>query len=311
VVIGLIITLALFFLSDNRIKNAWFGGESSINDTNQTAKIQLNSGDTLESLDSPFECPEALTAAEGGGPEKVKLPNQGVSNTWMISFTAMFSQDQAKQLNNHRFIGLFYDSTTQRFSTRPIEEKIVHNGMFDSEDDQPVYHWPVKKLAHEGILFAFDNPMMKQNRNHIKSLLHTPTSIAPGQSIRFQAKEYNYRLGATDQVAEVTGANHHSDYTLTLRSQLKTGGKVNETLISYIPWFDDAEVTILFVGDLDADGYPDIIIDNPYKYTESGECGVLFLTSKSTIHGLAQPISFEVRGNKIETSEGQFIFYGC
>lgn len=86
---------------------------------------------------------------------------------------------------------------------------------------------------------------------------------------------------------------------------------MKEVLISYIPWFDDGAVTILFVGDLDGDGYPDLIIDNAYKYTETGESGVLFLSKKSTIYGLPQPISFEIKGNKVETTEGQFVFFGC
>jgi hypothetical protein len=274
-------------------------------------QAQMNSRQDNESLESPSECPPMTTAAEGGGPEKCKLPNEGLQNTWMISFSAQFDENQAKEFNKQNFIGLFYDSSNTTFYTKRIEEPVVPSGYFDSEDDQPVYHWPIDKKKGESLLFAFCNPLIQKTIGPQKSIIHTPTIIEPGKSLKFSAKEFNYLLRATDQVAEVTGANHHSDYTLVLRSQNKTGGPVKEVLISYIPWFDDGAVTILFVGDLDGDGYPDLIIDNAYKYTETGESGVLFLSKKSTIHGLPQPVSFEIKGNKVEYTEGQFIFYGC
>lgn len=252
-----------------------------------------------------------VTAAEGGGPQKIKLPQEGVKNTYMISFSAKFNAAQAEEFNKHKFIGLFYDSSSQKFATKHIHEQIYPSGFFDSEDDQPVFQWPIAKKDKESILYAFKNPFITQERTNIKSIANVPVVMEPGKSIRFSAKEYNYLLRATDQVAEITGANHHSNYTLVLRSQKKTGGPVNEVLISYIPWFDDGAVTLLFLGDLDGDGYPDLLIDNAYKYTETGESGVLFLTKKSKIHGLPEPITLETRGSKIEETEGQFIFYGC
>jgi hypothetical protein len=251
-------------------------------------------------------------AAEGGGPEKVKLPKEGIPNTLMVSFSAMFSAAEAAEFNKHPFIGLFYDSSNQQYSTKRIKDQICPSGLLDSEKDlEPVFHWPVATKYNEAIRFAFHNPYITQEQSNIKSITNIPTVIEPGKSIKFSAKEYNYLLRATDQVAEITGANHHSDYTLVLRSQKKTGGPVNEVLISYIPWFDDGAVTLLFLGDLDGDGYPDLIIDNAYKYTETGESGVLFLTKKSKIHGLPQPISLETRGSKVEETEGQFILQGC
>jgi hypothetical protein len=275
-------------------------------------QAQIDPRPANESLESPSECPPMTIAAEGGGPEKVKLPKEGIPNTLMVSFSAMFSAAEAAEFNKHPFIGLFYDSSNQQYSTKRIKDQICPSGLLDSEKDlEPVFHWPVATKYNEAIRFAFHNPYITQEQSNIKSITNIPTVIEPGKSIKFSAKEYNYLLRATDQVAEITGANHHSDYTLVLRSQKKTGGPVNEVLISYIPWFDDGAVTLLFLGDLDGDGYPDLIIDNAYKYTETGESGVLFLTKKSKIHGLPQPISLETRGSKVEETEGQFILQGC
>jgi hypothetical protein len=275
-------------------------------------QAQIDPRPANESLESPSDCPPMTIAAEGGGPEKVKLPKEGIPNTLMVSFSAMFSAAEAAEFNKHPFIGLFYDSSNQQYSTKRIKDQICPSGLLDSEKDlEPVFHWPVATKYNEAIRFAFHNPYITQEQSNIKSITNIPTVIEPGKSIKFSAKEYNYLLRATDQVAEITGANHHSDYTLVLRSQKKTGGPVNEVLISYIPWFDDGAVTLLFLGDLDGDGYPDLIIDNAYKYTETGESGVLFLTKKSKIHGLPQPISLETRGIKVEETEGQFILQGC
>ena len=52
---------------------------------------------------------------------------------------------------------------------------------------------------------------------------------------------------------------------------------------------------ILFIGDLDGDQKPDVILDNAYKYTESGISGILFLSSAAD-GNLVKPISKEVHG---------------
>ncbi len=273
-------------------------------------EIEPNKGDSA-SLDDPSDCLPMITAAEGGGPEKVKLPNTFANNTWMISFSAYFDLQQSQEFNKHKFIGLFYDSGTNQFFTKNIDTEIVSSGLIDSEDEQYVYRWPIPLKPKQSILFAFDNPWIKQERSNHKSLIKTPCTMEPGKSLRFESNGYNYLIRATDQVAEITGAQNHSDYTLVLRAQRKTGGPVVESLLSYIPWFDDAMVSVLYVGDLDGDNLPDVIIDNPYKYTESNQSGVLFLSSRAKVRGQVVPVSCEIRGNKIETTEGQFIFYGC
>jgi hypothetical protein len=280
----------------------------------QNANVQNDAGSSapkIESLDDPSDCPPMVVAAEGGGPEKIKFPQSGIPNTWMISFSAQFDFQQAEEFNKKTFLGLFYDSTSHNYHTKKIESNIVSSGLIDSEDEQYVYHWHVTLKPKESILFAFDNPMMKKVIEPHPSFIATPCEMPPGKSLHFQTKNYNFLIRATDQVSEITGAQHHSDYTLVLRSQHKSGGKVQESLLSYIPWFDDAMVTVLYVGDLDADGLPDIIIDNPYKYTETNSCGVLFLSSKAKTKGQVVPVSLETQGNKIENTEGQFIFYGC
>ncbi len=288
----------------------WLGQNKQRSSTEP--QTQIDSSQDSELLEDPSDCLPMVTAAEGGGPEKIKLPQEGIPNTLMVSFSAMFSETQAKEFNKHSFMGLFYDSSNQQYATKRITDQICPSGLLDSENDlEPVFHWPIAKKDKEAINFAFHNPFITQEQSNIKSIVNEPMVMEPGKSIKFSAKEYNYLLRATDQVAEITGANHHSDYTLVLRSQKKTGGPVNEVLISYIPWFDDGAVTLLFLGDLDGDGYPDLLIDNAYKYTETGESGVLFLTKKSKLHGLPQPISFETRGSKVEETEGQFVFYGC
>ena len=64
-----------------------------------------------------------------------------------------------------------------------------------------------------------------------------------------------------------------------------------ETLLSFIPWFDDGAVTVLFIGDLDGDSYPDYIIDNASKYTGVSTSGILYSTKASNLMGLPKPIS--------------------
>ena len=265
----------------------------------------------IESLDDPSDCPPMVVAAEGGGPEKIKYPQNGLSKSWMISFSAQFDEKQAEEFNQHSFIGLFFDSTNHCFFTKRIETNIVPSGLIDSEDDQPVYHWPISMQPKQRVLFAFDIPSITKTTQPHHSLIPSPIAMEPGKSLHFHSNNYNFLIRATDQVSEITGAQHHSDYMLVLRSQPKSGGKVQESLLSYIPWFDDAMVTVLYVGDLDDDGFPDIIIDNPYKYTETNSCGVLFLSSKAKIKGQVVPVSLEIQGNKVENTEGQFIFYGC
>lgn len=161
-------------------------------------QAQMNSRQDNESLESPSECPPMTTSAEGGGPEKCKLPNVGLQNTWMISFSAQFDENQAKEINKQNFIGLFYDSSNTTFHTKRIEEPVVPSGYFDSEDDQPVYHWPIDKKKGEFLIVCFLQPSHPKKhwstkKHHSYSHNHRTRQISQIQRKRIQLPLASHR----------------------------------------------------------------------------------------------------------------------
>jgi len=82
---------------------------------------------------------------------------------------------------------------------------------------------------------------------------------------------------------------------------------LKKTMLSYIPFFDDGAVEILFVGDLDGDSYPDLLIDNAYKYTGKGKSIIFYSTKASKIKGMPVPVCQSEIGHfqsEFDTPEG-------
>jgi hypothetical protein len=101
-------------------------------------------------------------------------------------------------------------------------------------------------------------------------------SLMPGESERFLYNGVEYKLYATGQKkAEHNSSNSYiiSNYKLYLKATINDR-EYNELLVS-VSNFDDTITSILFIGDIDGDMIPDLIIDTASDY--NAETPTLYL----------------------------------
>lgn len=240
-------------------------------------------------------------------PDLKEYPIEFDSKSKMISINDYFSEAQAEQFNQLDWMAFVYDSATHQYSLVRIFSGNNFEASVDVSEDGKVGYL-FKEIAKEKqkTVFLFDNPWMKKEMNHIQNLVQCDMALEGGETIEFTMASKKYRLQADDKQLVVDEKQGSFDYHLFLHEL--SNNEISATVqLSFIPWFDDSKVKILFVGDLDGDQKPDVILDNSYKYTGSGISGILYLSSAAG-GKLLKPISKEQYG---ELREEQMHSEGC
>jgi hypothetical protein len=238
---------------------------------------------------------EGAVSEAGGGAPKVNLPNLFEAGTVLLSLENYFTLDEVNQYKKCSFLGLFYDSTTNLYHLRKTPTSFVETGIV-YDDGRTSFECGVKLNNQEACLFLISNTYLTQEIKGMKNFLNKPRFFKPDEQLTYTARNIDYTLFATDYLVEPTGSQTHLDYKLILKSTTQNG-TTSETLLSFIPWFDDGAVTVVFIGDLDGDNYPDYIIDNASKYTGVSNSGILYSTKASATQGMPKPISQQEQGS--------------
>ncbi len=239
-------------------------------------------------------------------PNLKEYPTEFVENAKMISVDEYFSASQAELFNQTNWIAMMYDSTTQQYSLRKLYSNKNFESTIDvSADGKVGYRFVDIAREKQKTLFLFDNPWMKQEKDQLKNIISGEMSLEGGKKFEFTMGGKKYELQADDKQLIVDDRQGSFDYHLFL-NELNNNQISNTIQLSYIPWFDDSQVEILFIGDLDGDQKPDIILDNSYKYTGSGISGILYLSSaapKKLVKPISKEQTGELRGEEMH-SEG-------
>jgi hypothetical protein len=234
-------------------------------------------------------------SAAGGGAEKVNLPDVFEEGAIMLSLRNYFNQEEVNRYKSLEFYGLFYDSATALYNLRKTPVSFVETGIL-YDDGRTSFDCGVVIKEGESCVFLLHNKYLKQPVLGIKNILSEIRFFQPGESMKFNSIGNEYTLSASDYLVEPNGSQTHMDYKLILNGKFRDG-TASETLLSFIPWFDDGSVNVLFIGDLDGDAYPDFIIDNASKYTGVTKSGVFYSTKASTIKGMPKPIAQQEDGS--------------
>ncbi len=228
-------------------------------------------------------------------PELIEYPLEFDSKSKMVSINDYFSESQAESFNQSDWKALIYDSTSQLYSLKSVLSGENFEASVDvSEDGKVGYQFVNIAKEKQKTVYLFDNPWLKKELSHVKNWVNGELLLEGNETFDFAMGGKNYQLKATDRQLVVDGRQGSYDYRLYLH-QLQNNEISKTVQLSYIPWFDDGQVRILFIGDLDGDQKPDVILDNAYKYTESGISGILFLSSAAD-GNLVKPICKEVHG---------------
>lgn len=121
----------------------------------------------------------------------------------------------------------------------------------------------------------------------VKHITPEKTEILPGETLSFNFKGKNYSLQAVGGSYKRDNDIVFYNYKLSI-----TGDKEGETTTSLLvaePRFDVAMVQVLFIGDIDGDDIPDLILNTSSNY--NAESPTLYLSKPAGDKELLKPVS--------------------
>jgi hypothetical protein len=166
------------------------------------------------------------------------------------------------------WIGIYVDENGMYCKSTQATIKAVHDMWNDDENNLDATI--IEDESKIPSVFLFSGITVPENFR-VKSFNNIPNRILIGNSTQLG----DYTLKAD---GEVTPENQLPlTYRLTIMGS-KNGKEIEQIIVDH-EFLDDAMTAILWIGDLDADDIPDMIIDMSHKYSYSAPA--LFLSSQA------------------------------
>ena len=177
-----------------------------------------------------------------------------------VLFNDVYSdQELLPLIRKFNWWALETDSTETNFSISKANFKLSRTSepMGDENDSS----WILLTNANSSsILFYFAGS--KNIKAHkVETISNSPMRIMPGEEKVIEFKNQSYTLRATGSLDSNQYGIHPRNYRLIV-----TKGTASN-LLSSAPYFDEAMIEIIFIGDIDGDGLLDFLIDNSHKYS--------------------------------------------
>jgi hypothetical protein len=210
-----------------------------------------------------------------------KKTEQIISDVISILLPTSYSDgDLDPNMFYRTWVGLWRDDldNSMKCYTTKLSTKPIHNPMDDEDGEMSgtqIYcegHDKDPMLLISGIDIPEDVK--------IDSYTTFKNRLMPGESM--QLGNYTIKaLGGIDQQGRIT------DYQLTIAGE-KNGENIEQIFLEQAH-FDDAMIDIIWAGDIDQDGVPDLYMDISPKYSYS--IPALFLSSKADDNGLLKLVA--------------------
>ena len=190
-----------------------------------------------------------------------------------ILFTGTFHGDEVEVgIDSLLWFGLFPgDSSDFVLKRTGVVANRVIDGLLDDEASGEMTGWEISTATDDSPLMLVWQKDLSEG--FVNGLL-LPGTIYPGDSVHIEFLGIRYLISATGSTKEHTFGTTVSDYNLKL-SRIENGSTISKTLVSHSA-FDDTMTSILWSGDLDRDGYLDLLIDMSNHYNRTAP--TLFLS---------------------------------
>lgn len=196
----------------------------------------------------------------------------------ILTSGGVFHQDEVDPKSpTYRWKGIFKSDTGYYVSDTKIKLSKDYDAVMDDEGQKT--GWTVATNIKDSCILLISGTDYLQNRQ-IQKIKLGKEQILPGENYQFVYNSVTYTLYATGnkkRESPKSDAFVVSNYKLFLKASVN-GQSYNQLLVS-ISNFDDAMTTLLFVGDIDGDNIPDMIIDTTNHY--DAEVPTLYLSKRA------------------------------
>lgn len=162
------------------------------------------------------------------------------------------------------WFGLFQNKAGFVIEKIKITATNVYDGIHDG-DTTIKTGWEISTKNVNPNLLLMQGIELKEGL--LKHVHISNSQLLPGDSLVFEYGNTSYKLFATGTDIldyEISESRVVEDYRLFLTA-VKNGQEVTQLLVEHEN-FDDAMISIQFIGDIDGDGFPDLILDNSRHY---------------------------------------------
>lgn len=205
-----------------------------------------------------------------------------------ILFTGMFHGDEVEEdVSDLPWLGLFTDENAHFLlkKTTLIANRVL-DGILDDPENGEMTGWEIRTEKDEYPTMLVTGGEFTEGNVETAEV---PGTINPGDSSQFDFKGIHYLMYATGSAVpdSVRGVTYVSDYNLFVVRTEK--GERRSTLLVSHPAFDEAMTSIIWSGDLDNDGYLDLLIDMSNHYNRRSP--TLFLSKPAGNDKIVVPVA--------------------
>jgi hypothetical protein len=198
-------------------------------------------------------------------PKAIDFPTDTIYPARILTTGGTFHEDEVDPLSSkYEWMGIFKTDSGYYVGPTKIKLRRENDAVLDEAGQKT--GWGVYPSVKDTAVLLISGLDYLQSRP-IKSIPFKKDYILPGEHVDFICNDIKYTLYATG-INKSTSPKREpynvSNYKLFVKAVID-GQPYNQMILS-IATFDDAISTLTFIGDIDSDGRPDIIMDTTNDY---------------------------------------------